>query len=514
MIFNKEVIGVSGRIVSMQDICLSFDDHAVLDHAQISLYKGEVCSILGENGAGKSTLMKLLAGIYKQEKGKIYFEDKEVNFSSVAESKKYGIHMVFQDNLLIPAFTVYKNIFLGSEVCYEDTPIINDNYAKEKAREIMKFLEYEIDVERKMKTLSIAEQKIVEIARALIGNVKVLILDEISASFSSYEQNMLRRVLDKLKQQDIAIVYISHKIEEAMGLSDRLVIMRDGKTIDSKKLPNPSKNDMKGILESMAGEDYRNRYPKTKAQKGKVVMEINNVSNSKKTVKNVNMYIRSGEIVGVVGLQGAGKSSLAKLLGGAEKPSSGEIYYKDELLKNINQHTFVNKGIIYLSDDYKNNLIMNKDVEYNITFASLDKYKHRHLKLISKHECLGAAKDYISRLHIKDVTPTKKVRYLSRGTQQKVALAKWLSADAQVYVFDEPTMTLDTASKVEVYNIMNKIVQNGKSIFLISSDLREALGMCDRLYIMFNGSISAEMDSKEVDSVVSVLEYAAGTVKS
>lgn len=495
------------KVVHMKDICLKIDQQVILDYAEISLYAGQVCSVLGENGAGKTSLMKVLAGVYHMDSGAVFYEGRQMEFDTIIDSKNHGIQMIFQEPNLVPEFTVKENIFLGNEICYPGTSLINQNAEWEKANELMEYLWSNINIERKVSELSFAEKKIVEIARALSANVKVLILDEITASFTQSDTLALRHVLDKLKKQDVAIVFISHKLEEVMDIADSIVIMRDGHTVDSKTPNVHLSQEAEEILAKMAGEDYRNRYPKTRAKKGKVVLRLENITNEKKTVLDASMHIRSGEIVGIAGLQGAGKSSLAKLLSGAERPVSGEIYLDGEAIGSKKMYDFVEKGIVYLSDACFNNLVLHKDIEYNITLPSIKAFER--VCLVDQKKCESIARYYIQKLDLKHVTPDKQVRYLSSGTQQKVALSKWLCADARVYVLDEPTISLDTVSKVELYNIMNRIVQNGKSIFIASSDLGEILGMCDRIYVMYEGKIVAEMNSQEANSL-RVLEYASG----
>lgn len=495
------------KVVHMKDICLQIDQQVILDHAEISLEAGQVCSILGENGAGKTTLMKVLAGVHRMDSGSIFYEGKEAEFDTIIDSKNHGIQMIFQEPNLVPEFSVKENIFLGNEICYPGTSLINEAAEWEKANEIMGYLWSNIDIERKVSQLSFAEKKIVEIARALSTNVRVLILDEITASFTQSDTRALQEVLNKLKKQNVAIVFISHKLEEVMDFADSIVIMRDGRTVDAKTANIRASQEAEDILIKMAGKDYRNRYPKTRAKKGKVVLRLENIANDKRTVLDASLYIRSGEIVGIAGLQGAGKSSLAKLLSGAEKPVSGDIYLDEEPLRSEKMYDFVEKGIVYLSDACFDNLVLHQDIQYNITLPSIAAFEK--MCLIDKKKCENAAEYYIQKLALKHVTPYKQVRYLSSGMQQKVALSKWLCADARVYVLDEPTISLDTVSKVELYNIMNQIVQNKKSIFIASSDLGELLGMCDRIYVMYGGRIVAEMDSKEANSL-RVLEYASG----
>ncbi|WP_147553997.1 sugar ABC transporter ATP-binding protein [Christensenella timonensis] len=499
---------MNDKIVEMKNISLTLDTNNVLSNADFYLKKGEVCSILGENGAGKSTLMKVLTGSYPRYTGDIRLDGQEEAVDSVVKAQKNGIRMIHQESQLINEFNVEQNIFSGNEICYPGLPFINKKLQRQKAREILDFLQTDIDINAPVQSLNIAQKKMVEIARSLVYSVKVLVLDEVTASFTSYDRQTLFEIIRKLKEEGIAVVFISHKIEEVLEIADRIVIMRDGKTVEDKPIENNSVYiDVDHILLEMAGDDYINRYPKTKAKIGNVVMKMHKVSNAQKTVMDASLYIREGEIVGIAGLVGAGKSSLAKLIAGVEPIEKGECYYKGKPMQTSKLDQFVKDGIIYLAEDCASNLILKQDVQYNMSLSSLDQFIHT--ALISHNKVQKNAKYYIDKLDLRKVSPHTTVQWLSRGTQQKVALSKWLKAQAQVMVLDEPSISLDIASKVELYNILNKISHTGKSIFMVSSDLTELIGMCDRIYVMFSGKIAAELDSKEANSV-RILQYASG----
>ena len=493
------------ELVEMIHINKQFNRHAVLKDADFSIRSGEVCSLLGENGAGKSTLMKILAGVCRQDSGTILFDGKEVDLGSPNASQKLGIHMIFQEPQLIDFFSVEKNIFIGREICIPHTPFINSKYQTDKANDIFEFLQTKIDVRTPVGQLSFAQKKMVEIAKALLLDVNVLILDEVTAFFTEVETQRLFEIIEKLKDRGLAVIFISHKIEEVLQISDRIVILRDG--ITTEEAPCRIIQDTNRLIEKMAGEDYKNRYPKTKARKGKKTLELKTVTNELNTVKDVSFYLRSGEIIGFAGLQGAGKSSLTKMLAGIEGIASGQILIggKPAVLKDPSQA--VKKGIAYFSENNECNINMLMDTPYNITLSNLDCVKR--LFIISNKLEANVTKYFIKHLNMHIPDSKMKVRHLSRGTQQKVAISKWLYAEAEILIMDEPSANLDINSKVELYNILNKLSHNGKSIILASSDLRELIGMCDRIYVMLDGRIVNELNAEEANTV-RILRSASG----
>lgn len=493
------------EIVKIEDINKKFGNHTVLNGVNLSIYKGEICSILGENGAGKSTLMKILSGVCSRDSGNIYFEGNKVEISNPRDAHVVGIRMIFQEPQLIDNFTVEQNIFVGNELIYKNTPFINRGLIYEKARDIFKILQYNVDVRGKVKELTYAQKKMVEIAKAIYFNAKVIIMDEPTSVFNDIEVQNLFHIIQNLKKMDVAIIYISHRIEEIIRISDRIVIMRDGKIVNVKT-PG-EKYSVLNLLEEMAGHDYINRYPKTKAPKGNVILEVRELSNKKQSVKNVSFSIRSGEIIGIAGLQGAGKSSLAKLIAGIEKIHSGRMFINGKEVKIKEPYQAVKYGIAYFSEDILKNIFMMQNVAYNVTISNIEKLsKYTFLK---KQSIIDVTKDYIRRLNLKVMNPKESVKHLSGGTLQKLALSKWLFAGGKVYIMDEPSKGIDIASKVELYNLMNTLTKTGNSVLLISSDLRELIGMSDRIIILFNGSVVKEIVSSEANSV-KILYYATG----
>lgn len=493
-------------ILRMNHISLTIDSKLILKDVDFYLKAKEVCSIVGENGAGKSTLMKVLAGSFSKYDGEIFFNGSPVTTDNVTKSHRLGIKMIHQESQLIEEFTVEQNVFSGKEVRYKGLPFINKKYQQKKVKELLDFLDVDIDVRMSVKELNIFQRKMIEIARAMVGELKILILDEVTASFSETEQLHLFKIIKRLKENGVVVVFISHKIDEVLKIADRIFIIRDGCGIEEAPIENGAV-DVDNILVKMAGEDLINRYPRTKAKLGKVILSLKDVSNLKENLSNISLHIRQGEIVGIAGLVGSGKSKLSKVLAGVLPFDQGEYLFQGKSMRNVPLINFIRRGIVYLSEDYAMNLIMSQNVEYNISLAALRKFKR--FIFINKHQTSHNAKKYIKSLNLRNVEPYTNIKQLSRGTQQKVALSKWFCTDAKVYILDDPSVSLDIESKAELYNILNSMAHEGKAIFMVSSDLTELIGMCDRIYVMFAGKIVAEMDSKEVNSV-KILQHASG----
>jgi len=496
---------MSDMLVEMKNICKQFDGNLVLNNIDFFIRSGEVCSLLGKNSAGKTTLMKILAGAYVQDSGQIIVDGREITFKSTIAAQKSGIHMIYHEPQLIESFTVEANIFIGKEKCYKYTPFINRKYEFKRVNELLQDLQIKININRLVEELSLAEKKLVEIAKAVLYDVKVLIFDEITETFSEPEINLIFSIIEKLKKMGVAVIFISHKIDEVMRISDRYVIIRDGELIEN--IVNSEKTNLNEIFRKMTGEDYINRYPKTRAKRGRAILELQNAGNSMGSVRNASLYIRKGEIIGVAGLRGAGKSSLLRLVAGDEKLVQGKILLNKEPVNFKNPSQAILKGIIYLSENPKLNLNLFMDIPFNITFSNLRKVKKAFM--ISSKKIEEVAKSFIRRLNLRIRDLKAPVRNLSRGLQQKVALAKWLYADAELLVLDEPSTNLDVNSKVELYNILNQLAHNGKSILIASADLHELIGMCDRIYVMRSGTIVSEMNAAETDSVM-IMQFASG----
>ena len=493
------------ELVKLNNISKRFGNHTVLNNISLAMNKGEVCCILGENGAGKSTLMKILAGIHSVDSGDVTFEGEKISISSPQKAQKLGIRMIFQECQLIPEMTVSQNIFLKNELRYKYLPAINQSLMDKRTKEILNMLQCNIKVKSCVKDLGYAQRQMVEIARALIFNAKLIILDEPTSALLESEVQNLFIIIEKLKAMNVSIVYISHKIEEAKKIADRIVVMRDGEIVEINDQHDKFTSDY--FIEKMAGEDFLNRYPKIKCQSKEMIFKAEDLTNENRTIKNININLRHGEIVGLAGLQGSGKSSVAETIFGMEKRTSGKLYIDEKEVSIYHPWQARQQGIGYISEYVRDNVFVSQNTPYNFTISNLKKFK-KHIFLDNK-KIENTSRDYIEKLYLKIPYTREPVKNLSQGILQKLALSKLIFSAQKIIIMDEPSKDLDIPSKVGLYNIMSQLTRKGISILLISSDIEELIGMCNRIYIMFNGSIVKELDSSRATSA-KILYYASG----
>jgi len=495
---------VNNEVFRLEKISAKLDGINVIHDISFTINKGEICALIGENGAGKSTSMRILAGVIPKAAGRIYMEGQPVTINSVHEAQKLGIKMLFHEPKLFDEFTVEYNIFAGHEICHPGTMIVKKPYQQERAREILSLLGCNFGPDVIVSTLSTAQKRMVEIAKAIITPTKLIILDEITSQFSDQDVKLVFNTIFRLKEMNIAVIFISHNLEEVLQIADRIVILRDGTVahiVENLELQTEQ------LIEKMAGNDIINRYPKTRNPKGECVLIAENISNANGTVKNASLYLRRGEIVGIAGFHDSGKAELTRLLAGVDPITSGRIIVDGREVWKKKPYKALEMGIAYLSEENDKNVHLLMNAYYNITLANLKKAEK--LFLISKRLIQNAVQYYIKRLNIMMQNDLIPLRYLSRGTQQKIAIAKMLYADAQVLIMNEPATSLDSSSKVELYNIINRLAQKGKGILFSSSDLRELIGMCDRIYVVNNGKIVADLDAQKTSSK-ELLLYASG----
>ena len=494
---------MKNALVEFRNVNLSFGEVNVLKDISFSMYSGEVCAFMGENGSGKSSMMKILSGAYEKTDGEILFEGKETHIKSVHDAQSLGIHMIYHDVQLVNNFTVCENVFLGHEIEYLNLPFVNKKQQAEMLEKIMACLQSGISPGALVSGLNTMEKRFVEIAKAIILGARVLIFDETAATFNAADKEKLFGVIRYLCQQGVAIAFISHRMDHVLEISDRIIIVREGMVVDQKNLKE-NKANVDDILLKMAGEDYLNRYPKTGVKLGKTVLEARGIGSVGGFVHDATLYLRRSEIVGIAGLQGTGKTTLARLISGVEPIASGEILLDGYPIGACSTSEFVHKGIVYISEDNNVNLFMEMDVKSNILLLDVG----RRLKVAFK-EAAQIAQYFIDHLSINNTTHNSKAKTLSRGTQKKVTLAKWIQASMRVLVLNQPTANLDSTSKIELYNVLNKLAQKETSIIMASSDLSELMGMCDRIYVMYNGTIVKEITGAEKSSLL-ILEYASG----
>lgn len=504
---------MANLILEMKNITKIFPGVRALDNVNLQVEEGEIHALVGENGAGKSTLMNVLSGIYPYGSydGSIFFKGKECKYKNINNSEAEGIVIIHQELALIPYLTIGENMFLGNERGKKYSVNWNETYAV--ADQYLKTVGLDESSRTRIKDIGVGKQQMVEIAKALAKNVKLLILDEPTASLNESDSRKLLDLLLELKKKGITSIIISHKLNEISYVADKITIIRDGATIETL---NNHTDDIKEerIIQGMVGRELVDRFPKRKNKKiEEVVLEVSGWTvyhpsyQERKVVDNVSFNVRKGEVVGISGLMGAGRTELAMSIFGKSYGSniSGTLKINGEEvhLKNVNQA--IDKKLAYVTEDRKGNgLILSNSIKVNTTMAKLDK--------VSKHQIIDqgleikVAKDYKDMLNTKCHSIEQHVGNLSGGNQQKVLLSKWMFAEPDILILDEPTRGIDVGAKYEIYCIINDLVEKGKSVIMISSELPEILGMCDRVYVMNEGKIVGEVSDKEASGEV-IMKY-------
>lgn len=490
----------------MKKITKQFNDNIVLNKIDLSADKGQVHALIGENGAGKSTLMKILAGLYTPDSGDIFIDGKQVYINNPKQAQELGIAMIYQEIRLFPDLNITENVFVRRE------PIKNLKWVRlidwETAyKETRKYLDYfglELNSRALVKTLSIGQQKFVEIIKALSQKANIIIMDEPTAALTEQEIELLFNVIRDIKKLGVTIIYISHRLEEIKKIADIVTVIRDGELIQTC---NINEVDINKIIKVMAGKELEDRYPKLKVKIGKEVLRVEKLGFNGR-IRNISFDVRKGEILGITGLSGSGRRTLAKVLCGIDGPYEGLVYINGKSFKSMTPYTAKTNGLCYVTGiGTEEGLISNSSIAQNITLANLERIsKMSFINNAIESDC---SKDLIERL---EITANEKeiVNNLSGGKQKKVIFAKWLFTNAKILIIDEPTAGIDISSKVDIYNIINELVLSGASVIMISSDLSEIMGMCDRIIVMFNGEIRGEFNKKEATQE-KVLYFASGS---
>ena len=479
-------------ILTMKGIDKSFPGVHALDHVDLEVRKGEVHALMGENGAGKSTLMKVLTGIYTKDSGTITYEGKEVEFHGPKEAQEAGIVIVHQELNMMNHLTVAQNIFIGRE--FMKGAMIDDAKMNAESKKLFDQLGINIDPTEKMGNLTVGKQQMCEIAKAISHKAKVIIFDEPSAALTEAEIEELFKIIRDLRDQQLGIIYISHRMDEIKVITDRVTVMRDGGYVGTLITKDCTKDD---IINMMVGrviyEDPKTQ--STVAPDAPVVLKVEHL-NAGKMVQDVSFELHKGEILGFSGLMGAGRTETARALFGADPKESGDIYVNGKKVDIKSPKDAVALGIGYLSEDRKRyGIVVDKSVSENSTMAHLKNFVKG--LFIDKKKENSATQDYINRLNTKTPSTDQLVVNLSGGNQQKVVLAKWLVKDCDILIFDEPTRGIDVGAKSEIYHLMNELVAQGKSIIMISSEMTEILRMSDRIVVMCEGKKTAEIDIAE-----------------
>ena len=487
----------------MRNITKDFSGVKALDHVNLVVQEGEIHALVGENGAGKSTLMNILSGIYAYGTygGDIIYDGKICEFHDIKESTKVGIVIIHQELALIPYLTIAENVYLGNECSHHG--LINWDETYRRTEQLMKRVGLHENSETAIKDIGVGKQQLVEIVKALSKNARLLILDEPTAALNDDDAEHLLDLLLELKQEGLTAIIITHKLNEVMKVADKITVLRDGSTIETidpaKETVTPDR-----IVAGMVGRSLKDYYPKRTPHIGEVMFEIRdwtayapNVAD-KKIVDNVNLTVRRGEIVGIAGLMGAGRTELAMSVFGRSYGTkiSGHLYKDGKELNLKTVSDAIRAGIAYVTEDRKQaGLILTDDVLHNISLASLNKIsKHG---VVDTNAEISAAQDYTKRMNIKVSSISQLTGKLSGGNQQKVVLSKWIMTDPDLLILDEPTRGIDVGAKYEIYCIINDLIAQGKSVLMISSEMPELLGMADRIYVMNEGRIVGQMDAAE-----------------
>ncbi len=477
-----------GIVLKVEGISKEFPGVKALDNVSIDLKSGEVHALVGENGAGKSTLIKILAGVYTKDEGEIYFEGRPVEIHSPIDSLRLGIKVVFQELALIPHMTVAENVFLESFPLKKNKTI---DWVKmhERTADILLSIGLPINPRNKVSSLTVSQQQMVEIARALSHEAKVVVMDEPTSALSPNEIKFLFNVIQKLKEIGIGIIYVTHKLEEVFEISDRVTVLRDGRLIATEEIDKTSTDE---VVKNMVGRSIKTLFPRTHSGKGKAVLRIENLWAGKK-LKSISLNVHAGEVVGVFGLLGAGRTELARAIFGLDVITKGKIFIEDQELRTGSTSHSTRMGLGLLTENRKEEgLVLQMSVAQNITLGSIRDFSA--LGLIKRKVETLRSSEFVGRFDIKTPSLRQKVMFLSGGNQQKVLIARWLMKKLKVIILDEPTRGIDVGAKAEIHRLIDELAKEGLAIIVLTSEMPELLGVSDRIIVLSNGRITGEFE--------------------
>lgn len=490
-----------GKILELEHISKFYPGVVALDDVSFFIEEGQVHALMGENGAGKSTLIKVISGAIKPERGYINISGERFDSLTPALSKDKGVGVIYQEFNLVPTMSVVENIFLGEKIGGSIIPDFEK--MQRNAQDIFDEFGVDIDPKAMVGELTPGKQQLVEIAKTLTRNVKLIIMDEPSASISVADVQTLFRIIGQLKEKGVTIIYISHRMEEVFEIADVVSIMRDGRYIGTKSMKEVSRKD---LITMMVGRELNESYPVREKNVGEAVLEVEHLYGNGD--REINFCLHKGEILGIAGLVGAGRTELAKVIYGAAKAEHGVIRVNGKEMKIKTPHDAIAAGIGYIPEDRKNEgAFLEFPIDWNISIMSLSRLSKGMVVAVKKIDELAAL--FQQKLGIKTPTIKQYVKNLSGGNQQKVVVAKTLATDSEIIIFDEPTRGIDVGAKQEIYQLMNSLIEQGISIIMISSEMEELIGMSDRIIIMHEGAITGELQKEEF-SQNKILEYASG----
>lgn len=500
---------MSDVILEMRNITKTFPGVKALDNVNFSVQQGEIHALVGENGAGKSTLMKVLSGVYPygSYSGEIYFLGKECRFQNIHQSEKVGLVIIHQELALVPFLSITENLFLGNEQAKNG--IINWNESFSKTKELLEMVGLHESPSTLITNMGVGKQQLVEIAKALAKKVKLLILDEPTASLNESDSEKLLELLLRFKAQGISSILISHKLNEISKVADSITILRDGTTIETIDCHKDQISENR-IIRGMVGRDLTHRFPPRDAKIGEVIFEVRDwnvyhpIHENRKVSTDINLTVRRGEVVGLAGLMGAGRTELGMSIFGRAygRHITGKAYLHGKEIDISTIDKAIANGIAYATEDRKEyGLILIQEIKNNITLANLEAIADGGL-VINEPKEMTVTNEYRNKLNIKSSSIRQLALNLSGGNQQKVVLSKWLFAGPEILILDEPTRGIDVGAKYEIYTIINQLASEGKGIILISSELPEILGVCDRIYVLRDGKIVGEMPASEASQEI------------
>ncbi len=474
----------------MINIRKEFPGVIALDNVHFELNEAEVHVLLGENGAGKSTLVKILGGAYQKTDGEIILFGEETDIRNPRYAQDAGISIIYQELNLVPQLTAGENIFLGREPT--QMGVIDKRRMFQRAQAILDDLGVEISARSVVKNLGVAQQQMVEVAKSLSLHAKILIMDEPTSALTDNEIAQLFSAIRRLKERKVSIIYISHRLEEVFQIGNKVTVLRDGRHIATVDIKDTSRDQ---LIRMMANRELKEHFPKKKSPRGEEILRVENLC-KKGMLKDITFSLHKGEILGISGLLGSGRTQLARVIFGVDRMDSGKVYVKRQLIDIKSPRQAISLGIGFLTEDRKSQgLVLDLTLKENICLPSVDRFATFGVMNVGEEN--SSAEQYVKELAIKTTGLDQKATFLSGGNQQKVVLSKWLCSQADMFIFDEPTRGIDVASKVEIYKLMNRLTAEGVGIIMISSELPEIIGMSDRILVMCQGMISGRFSSRE-----------------
>lgn len=505
------MLGANGNIVlELTGINKEFPGVKALSNVDFALRRGEVHALVGENGAGKSTLIKIIAGIYPKDFGRIRIDGKEVEISSPASSLERGIAFVHQEPNVFPSLTALESIFMGYDGIYGPLGLLKSQFQREWGTRLIRELDIDLDLDAPIFTLGAGKRQLVSILRALIREPKILVLDEPTAPLTEQEIRILFGVIRKLNEKGVSAIYVSHRLGEIFEICDRVTILRDGSVVETL---NISETDMTEVIRLMLAKDLSEKFYKEEVPIGEVLLSVKNLGGG--MVKDVSFNVRSGEILGIAGVIGSGRTELCRLLFGLDRPETGEIRFGNTSIDIKSPVDATRLGICLVPEERrKYGVFPDLTVAENITISSLDRVSSHWSALVSRKKENDLANNHVNALSIRTPTTEQLCKFLSGGNQQKAVVARWLCSNSQVFIFDEPTAGIDVGSKTEIYKLMVEICRQGGAIILVSSDFEEVIGMSDRVMVMRRGSSVWTGDREDVSLERLFAEAVAGGVET